>query len=87
MADRRSGSSYNGTVEEAQVGIKADAKTINQLSSSAKACQIHRARRAVESLVSAIEGAKDDEGEGSQAKKGEGKRTSDQQSSGQEGKR
>ncbi|PGH18439.1 hypothetical protein AJ79_00508 [Helicocarpus griseus UAMH5409] len=37
-----SDSSYDGKVEEANVSIKADVKTLNQLSSSGKAAQENR---------------------------------------------
>lgn len=37
MGDRRSDSSYDSKIEEANVAMKMDAKTLNQLSSSGKA--------------------------------------------------
>lgn len=53
MSNRGSASS-EGVVEEGVVGIKADTKTINQLSSSARAAQDKRAEKAIESLKDAI---------------------------------
>lgn len=53
MADRRSDSSYEGTVEEAKVGVKGDPKTLNQLSSSGRRAQQKRIQNALASLDTA----------------------------------
>ncbi|QVM08176.1 hypothetical protein D8B26_002870 [Coccidioides posadasii str. Silveira] len=53
MADRRSDSSYNATIEEAKVGIKGDPKTLNQLSSSGRSAQQKRIQNALASLDTA----------------------------------
>ena len=78
MGDRRSDSSYEATIEEALVGVKADSKTINQLSSSGRAAQAARTRgvgalsRAVQDVDNKAAGGKDN---------------STQQSSGEGGKK
>lgn len=53
MADRRSDSSYEATIEEAKVGIKGDPKTLNQLSSSGRSAQQKRIQNALASLDTA----------------------------------
>ncbi|PYH76081.1 hypothetical protein BO82DRAFT_297127 [Aspergillus uvarum CBS 121591] len=53
MTDRRSDSSYEATIEEAQVGVKGDSPTLNQLSSSGRSAQQRRIRNALASLESA----------------------------------
>ncbi|PYH91224.1 hypothetical protein BO71DRAFT_283560, partial [Aspergillus ellipticus CBS 707.79] len=50
MSDRRSDSSYNAVVEEAQVGIRTDPKTLNQLSSSGRSAQQRQMKSALASL-------------------------------------
>lgn len=63
MGDRLSDSSYEGTVEEASEGIKADVKTLNQLSSSGRAAQQSRIQKALNSLDTAAKNLKDREGQ------------------------
>jgi hypothetical protein len=53
MSDRRSESSHEGTIEEAKVGIKGDAQTLNQLSSSGRSAQQRRIKKALASLDAA----------------------------------
>jgi hypothetical protein len=55
MGDRRSDSSYDGKIEEANIAMKMDAKTMNQLSSSGKAAQENRGKKAILNLQNAIE--------------------------------
>ncbi|KAJ6027951.1 hypothetical protein N7540_003527 [Penicillium herquei] len=55
MSDRSSNSSYDGKIEEANVAIRMDAKTMNQLSSSGKAAQQNRGKNAIVNLQKAIE--------------------------------
>ncbi|EEA23834.1 hypothetical protein PMAA_078620 [Talaromyces marneffei ATCC 18224] len=61
MSDRLSDSSYDGTTEEATVAIKADVKTIKQLSSSAEAAKANRGKIAIASLDAAAKKAKEEE--------------------------
>jgi hypothetical protein len=55
MGDRHSDSSYDGKIEEANIAMKMDAKTMNQLSSSGKAAQENRGKKAILNLQNAIE--------------------------------
>jgi hypothetical protein len=61
MGDRRSDSSYDGKIEEASVAMKMDAKTMKQLSSSGKAAQEKRGKKALLNLQNAIEDFKSKE--------------------------
>jgi hypothetical protein len=68
MADRSSDSSYDGKIEEANVAMKMDAKTLNQLSSSGKVAQQSRGKKSIQNLKAAVEDFKRKEqsgGEGS----------------------
>lgn len=71
MGDRRSDSSYDGKIEEAKVAIKTDAKTLQQLSSSAEAAKVNRGKNAIVSLDDAARRAKQEEtgGNGKQSGK------------------
>lgn len=75
MGDRNSNSSYDGEIEEANVAMKMDAKTMNQLSSSGKVAQQNRGEKAISNLQNAIQDFKNKEhsGDGS---KGEGQEQS-----------
>lgn len=55
MGDWRSDSSYDGKIEEANVAMKMDAKTLNQLSSSGKAAQQNRGEKAILNLQDVVE--------------------------------
>lgn len=55
MADRSSDSSYDGKIEEANVAMKMDAKTLNQLSSSGKVAQLSRGKKSIQNLKAAVE--------------------------------
>ncbi|KAE8149393.1 hypothetical protein BDV25DRAFT_2891 [Aspergillus avenaceus] len=59
MSDRRDSDSDNVTIEEATVGVKADVKTLQQLSSSGRAAQKKRddnqARKGFMALDDAME--------------------------------
>jgi hypothetical protein len=55
MADRSSDSSYDGKIEEANVAMKMDAKTLNQLSSSGKVAQQSRGKKSIQNLKAAVE--------------------------------
>jgi hypothetical protein len=55
MTDRKSTSSYKGTVGEGVVGIKADVKTIKQLTSSSDAAKAKRYQGGLHSLESAVQ--------------------------------
>lgn len=72
MADRRSDSSYDGKIEEANVAMKMDAKTLNQLSSSGKAAQENRGKKSILNLQKAVEDFKRKEEEGGGCSKHEG---------------
>ena len=69
MGDRRSDSSYDGKIEEANVAIMMDAKSLNQLSSSGKVAQQNRGKKAITNLQNAIEDFKKKE----QNQEGKGK--------------
>lgn len=71
MGDRRSDSSYDGKIEEASVAIKMDGKTMKQLSSSGKAAQENRGKKALLNLQNAVEDFKNEEqtGKGSNSDK------------------
>jgi hypothetical protein len=71
MGDRSSDSSYDGKIEEANVAMKMDAKSMNQLSSSGKAAQAKRGGKAILSLKAAIEDYKTKE-DGREESKREG---------------
>jgi hypothetical protein len=62
MGDRLSDSSYDGIAEEAEVAIKADVKSFQQLSSSAEAAKANRLKNAISSLDSAAKKAKQEQG-------------------------
>ncbi|KAJ5544126.1 hypothetical protein N7494_005405 [Penicillium frequentans] len=65
MGDRRSDSSYDGIIEDAKVTMRMNAKTLNQLSSSAQAAQQNRGKNAILSLGNAVQSFKDKEEKGS----------------------
>lgn len=69
MADRRSDSSYDSKIEEANVAMKMDAKTLNQLSSSGKAAQQNRGKNSILNLQSAVEDFKRKEQTGGEESK------------------
>lgn len=70
MGDRRSDSSYDGKIEEAKVAMKINAKTLQQLSSSAEAAKANRVKNAISSLDDAARKAKEEmEGKGKQNEK------------------
>lgn len=72
MSDRRSDSSYDGIVEEANVAMKMDVATFHQLSTSAQAAQQNRAKGAIYSLDNAAKKLKiSEQGGGSKTKKSE----------------
>ncbi|KKZ64745.1 hypothetical protein EMCG_09349 [[Emmonsia] crescens] len=61
MGDRHSDSSYDGKIEEVEVAIKIDVKTIQQLSSSAEAAKANRGKQAILALDNAARRAKEEE--------------------------
>lgn len=61
MGDRRSDSSYEGKVEDAHFAIRTNAKTLQQLSSSAEAAKVNRGKNAIASLDEAARRAKQEE--------------------------
>jgi hypothetical protein len=72
MADRRSDSSYDGKIEDAKVAMRMNAKTLNQLSSSAQAAQQNRGRGAILNLQNAVQNYKDKEQSSGTESKGDG---------------
>lgn len=75
MGDRRSDSSYDGKVEDAKVTMILNAKTLNQLSSSAQAAQENRRKKALLNLGDAIQRFKDEEQGGNDGKPEEQKQS------------
>lgn len=61
MGDRRSDSSYDGKIEDAKITMRMNAKTLNQLSSSAQAAQQNRGKSAILNLQNAVQNYKDKE--------------------------
>lgn len=69
MGERQSDSSYDGKIEEADVAIKADGKTLNQLSSSGRAAQQNRGGKDMLDLQRATEDLKNKEQSGGKGSK------------------
>lgn len=69
MGDRRSDSSYDGKAEEANVAMKVDSKTLNQLSSSGKTAQQNRGKKSILNLQNAVEDFKKKEQGGAEGSK------------------
>ncbi|KAJ5602081.1 hypothetical protein N7510_011615 [Penicillium lagena] len=61
MGDRRSDSSYDGKIEDAKITMRMNAKTLNQLSSSAQAAQQSRGKSAILNLQNAVQNYKEKE--------------------------
>lgn len=72
MGDRRSDSSYDGKIEDAKVTMRMNAKTLNQLSSSAQAAQQNRGKSAILNLQNAVQNYKDKEQSSGNESKREG---------------
>lgn len=72
MGDRQSDSSYDGKIEDAKITMKMNAKTLNQLSSSAQAAQQNRGKTAMLNLQNAIQNFKDKEQSSNNETKREG---------------
>lgn len=62
MGDRRSDTPYSGdetSTKEASVGMKADARSIQQLTSSSESAKLRRNQKGLQSLEKAVAAAAD----------------------------